>query len=96
MKVHDLKYLKKEKVREIKMFPATTNDALDSNNQQQQLHQATYQGLPHAPTAHQALELGPMTTEETSNLNPILMSGQSQQHTVSCTIKPQKFMREKI
>ena len=51
-------------------FSATTNDALDSNNQQQQLHQATYQGLPHAPTAHQALELGPMTTDETSNLNP--------------------------
>ena len=26
-----------------------------------------------------------MTTDETSNLNPILMAGQSQQHTVSST-----------
>ena len=78
------------------MFPATTNDALDSNNQQQ-LSQATYQGLPHAPTAHQALELGPMTTDETSNLNPILMSGQSQQHTVSnfCLDNRQIFCLDK-
>ena len=73
-------------------FPATSaneNPLENSNNQhhpghlhqqqhhlQQQLHQQNYPGLPHAPTAQQAKDLGPTTTSEENQLNPILMASQ--------------------
>ena len=71
-------------------FPApnatiTDNNAMNavelSNNHHQQQHhqgmhqQPTYPGLPHAPTAQQMKDLGPIPTTEES-LNPILLNSQ--------------------
>ena len=36
--------------------------------------QPGYQGLPHAPTMHQSKDLGPVTTDAQSPINPVLMA----------------------
>lgn len=71
-------------------FPAVNEN--QSQHQQQQLNQqASYPGLPHAPTAMQAKDMAPQTQQENqSPLNPALMT-QAHHHQQQQPGRPDPF-----